>query len=76
VKSLLIVLIGGFNRMDEMALGILRYRKDFGLGLPVVIRMCGTLEDVGKEMMAEAGMPTHDNLLEAVRTEVSLAGGR
>jgi len=38
--------------------------------------MCGTLEDVGKEMMAEAGMPTHDNLLEAVRTAVSLAGGR
>ena len=28
VKSILVVLIGGFNRMDEMAEGIVRFRKE------------------------------------------------
>ncbi|MDP2859217.1 MAG: succinate--CoA ligase subunit beta [Bacillota bacterium] len=76
VKSLLVVLIGGFNRMDEMAEGILKYREDHGLPVPAVIRMCGTLEDVGKDMMKKGGIPTHDGLLEAVKMAVSLAEGR
>jgi succinyl-CoA synthetase beta subunit len=76
VKSLLVVLIGGFNRMDEMAEGILRYREDHGLPVPAVIRMCGTLEDVGKEMMKKGGIPTYDGLLDAVKTAVALAEGR
>jgi len=75
VKSLLVVLIGGFNRMDEMAEGILKYREDHGLPVPAVIRMCGTLEDVGKEMMEKGGIPTHDGLLEAVKMAVALAEG-
>ena len=76
IKSLLVVLIGGFNRMDEMAEGILKYRGDHGLAVPAVIRMCGTLEDVGKEMMKEGGIPTHDGLLEAVKMAVALAEGK
>jgi succinyl-CoA synthetase beta subunit len=76
VKSLLVVLIGGFNRMDEMAEGILRYREDHDLPVPAVIRMCGTLEDVGKDMMKKGGIPTYDELLDAVKTAVALAEGK
>lgn len=76
VKSLLIILIGGFNRMDEMAEGIIKYKEDHGLKVPVIIRMCGTMEEVGKEMMNKSGIPTYDNLLEAVNEAVVLAGGR
>ena len=73
VKSLLIVLIGGFNRMDDMAEGILKYREDNNLKIPLVVRMCGTMEEVGKEMMDQAGIPTYDDLLRAVREVVALA---
>jgi len=73
VKSLLVVLIGGFNRMDEMAEGILQYRQRHGLEVPLVIRMCGTMEEVGKELMRQAGIPTYDDLDETVKTAVRLA---
>jgi succinyl-CoA synthetase beta subunit len=76
VKGLLVVLIGGFNRMDEMAEGIIRYINERGIGVPMVIRMCGTMEEAGKEMMKQAGIPTYDNLLEAVKKTVELTGGK
>lgn len=76
IKSLLVVLIGGFNRMDEMAEGIIRYKEEHGLDVPCVIRMCGTMEKVGIEMMRQAGVPTEDSLVEAVAKAVALAEGR
>lgn len=74
VKSLLVVLIGGFNRMDEMAEGIVRYRDEKGLNVPISVRMCGTLEEEGEKIMKEAGLPICRDLLEAVRTSVEMAG--
>ena len=74
VKSLLVVLIGGFNRMDEMAEGIVRYRDEKGLELPLAVRMCGTLEKEGEKIMKEAGLPICRDLLEAVKTSVEMAG--
>lgn len=76
VKSLLIVLIGGFNRMDEMAEGIIRYKEEHGINVPVAIRMCGTMEDVGMEMMNKAGIPTYQDLMEAVNSVVLTSGGK
>ncbi len=75
VKSLLVVLIGGFNRMDEMAEGIIKYKKVHGLNIPVIVRMCGTMEEEGKELRAQAGIPTYDDLLEAVGAAVKGAEG-
>ena len=75
VKSLLVVLIGGFNRMDERAEGIIRYRDERGLNVPIVVRMCGTMEEKGIEMMKEASLATCDDLLTAVKTAVKAAAG-
>ncbi|MFP4200429.1 MAG: ATP-grasp domain-containing protein [Clostridia bacterium] len=75
VRALLIVLIGGFNRMDEMAEGIVKYHEDHGIDVPLVVRMVGTLEEVGKETMAQAGLDTFDDLPEAVDEVVRLAKG-
>jgi succinyl-CoA synthetase beta subunit len=75
VESLLIVLIGGFNRMDEMAEGILKYREKHGLDVPMVVRMCGTLEEVGNQMMEEAGIPTYEDLHKSVKAAVRKAQG-
>ncbi len=72
-KSLLVVLIGGFNRMDHMAEGIRRYLAEGRPALPMVVRMCGSLEEEGKRMLAEIGVATVDDLDEAVAEAVRLA---
>jgi len=73
VKALLITLIGGLTRMDEMAEGIVQYLKQNEAPVPMVIRMCGTKEEVGKATLREVGMDTFDDLPEAVQNVVGLA---
>ena len=70
LRSLLVVLIGGFNRMDEMAEGIVRYVREFAPKIPIVVRLCGTMEAEGKEIMRAAGLPVCDDLEQAVRAAV------
>ncbi len=73
VKSILVVLIGGFNRMDEMAEGIVRFHKDITHRTPLFIRMCGTKEEEGKKLMQDANIPIDNNLLEAVKKAINKA---
>jgi succinyl-CoA synthetase beta subunit len=75
LKSLLVILIGGFNRMDEMAEGIIRYKNDHGLSVPLFVRLCGTMETKGKKMMIDSGLPVFDDLEEAVEKAVMAAEG-
>lgn len=75
LKSLLVILIGGFNRMDEMAEGIIRYKNDHGISVPLFVRLCGTMETEGKKMMIDSGLPVFDDLEEAVEKAVMAAEG-
>lgn len=75
IKSLLVVLIGGFNRMDEMAEGIVRYLEEHPTSVPLVVRLCGTMEEEGKTIMKRAGLPVYDDLLTAVSDAVGFAKG-
>jgi len=70
VKSVLIVLIGGFNRMDEMAEGIVKFSQESSNKIPFFIRMCGTKEEEGKKLMQNAGILIYDNLHEAVKNAI------
>ena len=67
IKGVIIVLIGGFNRMDNMALGITEYVKEHNVTIPIYTRMCGTMEEVGLATMKEAGMPTYYVLTDTVK---------
>ena len=73
VKSILVVLIGGFNRMDDMAEGIIKFKKELKNDVPIFIRMCGTKEEIGKELMKKANIPVYDNLNVAVEKAVKKA---
>ena len=66
VKALIVVLIGGFNRMDNMALGLTSYRRERGVTLPIFCRMCGTMQEEGIRIMEENGLKTYDVLGETV----------
>ena len=67
IKGVMIVLIGGFNRMDNMALGITKYVKEHQINIPIYTRMCGTMEEVGLKTMEEAGMNTYSILTQTVK---------
>jgi succinyl-CoA synthetase beta subunit len=75
VQSLLITLIGGLTRMDHMGEGIARYVRTRDLNVPLVVRMCGTKEEVGKRLLREAGLQALDDLQQAVEQAVELARG-
>lgn len=67
IKSVLIVLIGGFNRMDDMANGITGYLRDHPTDTPIFVRMCGTMEEEGRHIMSKAGLTTYGSLMDTVR---------
>ena len=62
IKALIIVLIGGFNRMDNMARGITKYVAEHDVRIPIFTRMCGTMEEEGIEIMRQAGFETYYDL--------------
>jgi len=70
VEGLLITLIGGLTRMDEMAEGIVNYVNKHEKSIPFVIRMCGTKEKEGKSMLSDIGINTFDDHRSAVEAIV------
>jgi len=73
VKALLITLIGGLTRMDHMADGIAQYLQRQEAPVPMVVRMCGTQEEVGKATLQQVGVEPLDDLAQAVAAVVKLA---
>jgi succinyl-CoA synthetase beta subunit len=72
-KVLLVTLIGGLTRMDEIADGIAQYVTAHGKAVPMVVRMCGTQEEVGKATLKAVGIDTFDDMAKAVYAAVVMA---
>lgn len=76
VHVLLINLIGGLNKMDEMAEGITSYVSKYKpIVAKIVVRMSGTLEQKGREILKSQGITAFDNIYEAIERTVELARG-
>jgi len=73
IKVLIISLIGGLTRMDEMAEGIVQYLRENDQSVPIVIRMCGTKAEAGIPMLREAGLDAYEDLATTVQTAVKQA---
>ncbi len=57
VKGILVNIFGGIMRCDTIAEGVIAACKAVNLTVPLVVRMKGTNEDVGKKMLADSGLP-------------------
>ena len=57
VKAILVNIFGGIMRCDTIADGVIVAARAVGLKVPLVVRMKGTNEDVGKKMLADSGLP-------------------
>ena len=73
VKAILVNIMGGITRCDEVAKGILSARKDGDIKVPLVIRMVGTNEEEGQRLLNEAGIPFLKTMEDAAQKVVELA---
>ena len=57
VKGILVNIFGGIMKCDTIATGVITARQAVNLNVPLVVRMKGTNEELGKKMLAESGLP-------------------
>ena len=67
VKGILVNIFGGIMKCDTIATGVITASKAVDLKVPLVVRMKGTNEELGKKMLAESGLPiiSADTMAEA-----------
>ena len=75
LKAILVNIFGGIMRCDTIAEGVIAASKAVSLKVPLVVRMKGTNEELGKKMLAESGLPiiAADTMGEAARKVVAAA---
>jgi succinyl-CoA synthetase beta subunit len=57
VKGILVNIFGGIMKCDTIATGIVVAAKETHLSVPLVVRMKGTNEDLGKDILKNSGLP-------------------
>ena len=78
LKAILVNIFGGIMKCDTIAEGVVAASRAVGLEVPLVVRMKGTNEDLGKKILAESGLPiiTANNMAEAAERVVAAARGK
>ncbi|NDP42206.1 MAG: ADP-forming succinate--CoA ligase subunit beta [Aromatoleum sp.] len=78
LKAILVNIFGGIMKCDTIAEGVVAASKAVALEMPLVVRMKGTNEDLGKKILADSGLPiiTAANMAEAAEKVVAAAAGK
>ncbi|RNF31261.1 succinyl-CoA synthetase subunit beta [Massilia aurea] len=78
LKAILVNIFGGIMRCDVIAEGVITASKAVSLQVPLVVRMKGTNEDLGKKMLADSGLPiiAADTMEDAAKSVVAAAAGK
>lgn len=73
VKAILVNIFGGIMRCDVIAEGVITASRAVNLKVPLVVRMKGTNEDLGKQMLKDSGLPiiSADSMAEAATKVVA-----
>ncbi|MGB9493633.1 MAG: ADP-forming succinate--CoA ligase subunit beta [Azonexus sp.] len=67
VKGILVNIFGGIMKCDTIATGVVAAARETHLSVPLVVRMKGTNEDMGKQILKDSGLPiiSADSMAEA-----------
>src|SRR5215813_15205239 len=78
VKGILVNIFGGIMRCDTIANGIVAAARETRLAVPLVVRMKGTNEELGRQILKDSGLPiiTADNMADAARKIVAAVAGK
>jgi succinyl-CoA synthetase beta subunit len=78
VKAIFFNIFGGITRCDEVARGVLTAIERMGIEMPIVVRLDGTNDVEGREIIDAAGVPilhVEATMLDAAHRVVALAAG-
>lgn len=73
VKAILVNIFGGIMKCDTIATGVIAACRATNLSVPLVVRMKGTNEELGKQMLAQSGLPiiSADTMADAAQKVVA-----
>jgi succinyl-CoA synthetase beta subunit len=73
VKAILVNIFGGIMKCDTIATGVVAAAREVKLSVPLVVRMKGTNEDLGKKILKDSGLPiiSADNMADAAKAVVA-----
>ncbi|MGD8545639.1 MAG: ADP-forming succinate--CoA ligase subunit beta [Candidatus Bathyarchaeota archaeon] len=73
IETVFVNILGGITRCDQVARGILEVEKKIGATKPIVIRLVGTNEEEGKQILADAGIKVLESMEEAGQRVVQIS---
>jgi succinyl-CoA synthetase beta subunit len=73
VKVVLINIFGGITRCDDVANGLLKAFEQIDTDIPVVVRLTGTNEELGRALLKDSKLYVANTMSEATRMAVNLA---
>ena len=73
VKVVLINIFGGITRCDDVANGLLKAFEQIDTDTPVVVRLTGTNEELGRALLKDSKLYVANTMSEATRMAVNLA---
>ncbi len=73
VEAILVNIFGGIMKCDTIATGVIAACKATNLNVPLVVRMKGTSEELGKQILADSGLPiiTADTMADAAQKVIA-----
>jgi succinyl-CoA synthetase beta subunit len=77
LKAILVNIFGGIMKCDTIATGVVAAAREVRLKVPLVVRMKGTNEELGREILAKSGLPiiSANDMAEAAQKVVAAARG-
>lgn len=73
-KVIFVNIFGGITRCDDVAKAILQVKKTTGIPVPLVVRLVGTNEKEGVELLEREGISAYSDMAPAAERAVQLAG--
>ncbi len=75
LKAILVNIFGGIMKCDTIATGVVAAVREVKLKVPLVVRMKGTNEELGRKILAESGLPivSANNMGDAAEKAVAAA---
>jgi len=71
-KGILVNIFGGVTHCDTVAKGIVEAKKRVGIDVPIVVRLSGVNEDIGRQILKENGIEAYSDMMSAVEEIVKV----
>ncbi len=74
-KAILVNIFGGITRCDDVAKAIVQVKNTRGISVPLVVRLVGTNEQEGVELLNREGIQAYSVMADAAEQAVHMAKG-